>query len=177
MIGCGKSTVGQLLARKLGYSFLDTNQIIERASKKKISEIIQENGEEKLREIESSVLNEVQSYVCCVVATGGGVVLRNSNWAVLHNGIVVFLDVAVSILFRRLQRDDNNELLRFPSVEQIEDIRRARLPFYLQADIHISFEENMNQDSNPDAIVSEVTTQLIQFLRENKKSEDDMRFV
>ncbi|GJD06045.1 Shikimate kinase [Galdieria sulphuraria] len=155
-MGSGKSTIGELLARKLGYSFLDTVQIIERASKKEISEILKEYGEEKLREIESDVLNQVQSYVCCVVATEGGVVLKNSNWAVLHNGIVVFLDAAVPIIFRRLQREENELLQGFHSLEKLEDIRRARLPFYLQADIHILLNDNKNQELNYEAVVSEI---------------------
>jgi len=169
MLGSGKSTVGQVLARRLGYSFLDTDQIIEQASKKKISEFVEENGEAELGRVESSVLNQVQSYTCCVVATGAGAVVKQSNWAVLHNGIVVFLDVAVSVLARRLQREQSNNLKSYSLEGTLEDIRKERLPFYSQADVHIVLQEDTDNEWNPESITSYITSRLVHFLREHRR--------
>ncbi|EME27507.1 shikimate kinase [Galdieria sulphuraria] len=84
MMGSGKSTIGQCLASKLSYSFLDTDQVIEQVEQKKITQIFEQDGEDKFREVESNILNQIQPCLGYVVATGGGIVLRSSNWSILR---------------------------------------------------------------------------------------------
>lgn len=96
MMGSGKSTVGRHLATKLCYSFLDTDQMIESVERKKITEIFQEQGEDKFRVIESNILNQIQPCRGHVVATGGGIVLRSSNWAILR---VSVFSISLPFLF------------------------------------------------------------------------------
>ncbi|KAL3916391.1 MAG: hypothetical protein SGARI_007967, partial [Bacillariaceae sp.] len=73
MMGTGKSSVGDRVARRIGsYNFLDTDAIIEKASGVTIPEIFEKEGEEGFRKVESQVLDSVHAYVRCVVSTGGG---------------------------------------------------------------------------------------------------------
>jgi shikimate kinase len=72
MMGAGKTTVGQLLAKQLGYVFVDTDEIIAQAAKKSISEIFATEGEAEFRQIESDVLAQVCAHTKLTVATGGG---------------------------------------------------------------------------------------------------------
>ncbi len=100
MPGCGKSTVGKQLARYLGRAFVDTDQLIQQRSGQTPNQIIREQGEQAFRDLESRViLEEVAPLSGCVVATGGGAVLRDENVEGLKmNGITVFLDRPLDLL-------------------------------------------------------------------------------
>ena len=79
MMGSGKSTVGRMLANVLKYMFFDSDNVIEQAGKKSVSEIFAESGEEGFRDLETEVLRELSAYHNIVVATGGGAVVRCDN--------------------------------------------------------------------------------------------------
>jgi shikimate kinase len=79
MMGAGKSTVGQAVAKRLGYRFLDTDMLIESVAQRPISDIFATDGEAAFRELETAVLEQVVAYTRSVVATGGGMVLRREN--------------------------------------------------------------------------------------------------
>lgn len=89
MMASGKSKVGDIVSRRLGsYTFVDTDSTIESAAGRPVSKIFEEDGEPAFRALEESVLGQVAAYVRLVVATGGGVVTTQSNWASLRQGIV-----------------------------------------------------------------------------------------
>ena len=89
MMGVGKTTVGNLLATELGYRFFDTDDLIEKVAGKTIKEIFADDGEESFRELEGLVLSDLSAYTKLVVATGGGIVLRQMNWSYLRHGLVI----------------------------------------------------------------------------------------
>ena len=92
MPGCGKSTVGHLLADKLGKEFLDADACIEAAAGKRIPEIFSQDGESRFRELETQVLKELGKRSGLVIATGGGCVTREENYPLLHqNGTIFWL--------------------------------------------------------------------------------------
>lgn len=92
MMGCGKSTCAQRLARKLGRTMLDTDEMIVERAGKIISEIFAAAGEEAFRDMETQVCRECGEKTDLVVATGGGLPLREENQRLLReSGIVVFL--------------------------------------------------------------------------------------
>ncbi len=102
MPGCGKSTVGVILAKTLGVGFTDTDLIIQQREKRLLQDIIDTDGIEKFLDIEAEA---VKSLDCenCVIATGGSVVFREE--AVNHlkkNGKIVYLNVSVDEIKRRL---------------------------------------------------------------------------
>lgn len=92
MPGCGKSTVGALLAEKLGRPLVDADAEIEKAAGCTIPEIFAKDGETGFRKIETSVLGELGKRSGAVISTGGGCVTREENYDLLHqNGVIVWL--------------------------------------------------------------------------------------
>ena len=92
MPGCGKSSIGTLLAEKLDRPFLDADAEIEKAAGMPIPEFFRLHGEDAFRDLESRVLSSLGKRSGAVIATGGGAVLREENYAALHqNGTIVWL--------------------------------------------------------------------------------------
>lgn len=92
MPGCGKTSIGTMLAKRLKKRFLDLDELIVQKAGKEIPEIFAQEGEAAFRDLESSVVQETGKYTGCVISTGGGVVLREENYASLHqNGIIFHL--------------------------------------------------------------------------------------
>lgn len=100
MPGVGKTTYGRKLAEKTGKEFFDTDQMIYERTGRQPGEIIDQDGEEEFRDIESMMIHELSSMTGIIIATGGGVVTREENYyALAENGKFVFL-----------KRDDIEEL-------------------------------------------------------------------
>lgn len=93
MMGCGKTTVGTLLAQRLGRALIDTDQLIETREGRSIPDIFAQSGEEFFRALELSVCEELSRREDLVVACGGGLPLRDGAIAALkENGVVFWLD-------------------------------------------------------------------------------------
>ena len=139
MMGAGKSTVGKLLAHRLGYGFVDTDSLIEQCAGKSIPDIFNDDGEEAFRDWEQQVLSQLASYTRLVVATGGGIVLRSLNWSHLHDGIVAWIDLPVDLLYDRLKAETSQRpLLHTPDpLAKLTKIYEQRRDRYAQADISI----------------------------------------
>lgn len=124
MPGSGKSTVGKLLAEKLGRAFLDTDEMIEEKENRKIPEIFAEAGEEYFRRVESECVSEACKKMGVVIATGGGAVLRKENRdAIKQNGTVVFLEREINSL-----ATDGRPLSS--SEEKLKKMQEVRMPIY-----------------------------------------------
>ncbi|NCO75878.1 MAG: shikimate kinase [Cyanobacteria bacterium] len=157
MMGSGKTTVGKLLAEKLQYRFLDTDSIIETVSQKTINEIFALEGEEGFRRLESNVLQQVSPYIRTVIATGGGIILRQENWGYLREGMVIWLDTPVEVLVKRLTDDHTRPLLQNQDLMvKLTNLKQQREFLYRQADITISFTEN----DTPSDIVEKLLTEI-----------------
>lgn len=138
MMGAGKTTVGRILAREFKYRFFDTDELIVRVAHQSIAEIFASQGEEAFRELETKVLGELSAYQNSVVATGGGIVARSTNWGYLHYGIVVWLDVPVDQLCDRLRSDTTRPLLREGEIKsKLESLLSERERFYARADVRV----------------------------------------
>lgn len=123
MPGCGKTTVGRLIAERLGKGFIDTDDEIA-AQGKTPEEIITESGEAAFRRVESEVVCEVGKKCGFVIATGGGVVTVAENYAPLaQNGHIVFINRDISSLAR-----DGRPLSRGNGA--LEKLFSTRLPLY-----------------------------------------------
>ena len=141
MMGAGKTTVGHLLAQELGYSrFFDTDTLIEQLAKgQTINEIFATVGEETFRELETQVLAELCTYKRTVISTGGGIVLRQKNWSYLRHGLIIWLDVPVELLIKRLKEDNTRPLLKDADPEKkLQTLLAQRQPLYSQADLRIT---------------------------------------
>ena len=90
--GCGKSTVGLLLAARRGWQFLDADELLEARTGRSVADIFAAEGEAGFRDRESALLLELSGRTDHVIATGGGVVLRPENRRVLHDtGFCIWL--------------------------------------------------------------------------------------
>jgi len=139
MMGAGKTTVGKQLAKDLNYRFIDTDQTIEAIAKKQISEIFKEEGESYFRALETQVLGELSAYTRSVISTGGGIIVEQINWSYLRDGLVVWLDVDLEILKKRLAQDQTR-----PLADKLESLLETRRSLYAQADIAIAVNSHIS---------------------------------
>ena len=130
--GAGKSTVGRQLARRLQLPFLDSDHVIEQRLGCSIREYFEHAGEERFRDIESSVLDEITQGDAAVISTGGGSVLRPLNRQRLRERAqVVYLRSTPEELFRRLRHDRKRPLLQVDDPQQrLRDLFEDRDPLY-----------------------------------------------
>ena len=138
-MGTGKSRVGHMVARKLGFRFVDTDDVIVQRLQMPIPEIFARLGEPRFREIERQVVADVASRSGHVIATGGGVPLSDENVRNLkENGIVVCLTATPEIVYRRTLRNDARPLLRTSDkLEQIRSLLESRQLYYAVADYQV----------------------------------------
>ncbi len=143
MMGSGKSTVGKLLAERMGIELIDTDKEIERITGKTVSEIFDIEGEEEFRKRERKTIMEVSTLNERVIATGGGVLLSLENLESLQrNGVLVHLGCSAGELHGRVAKDTNRPLLKGKnSLEEITSLLGVRSPSYLEADLEVNAEK------------------------------------
>lgn len=125
MPGCGKSSVGKLLAERLGKSFADADAEIEGKAQMQIPEIFAKHGEDGFRRLETEVLSDLGQQSGLVIATGGGCVTRSENYPLLHqNGRIYWLQRDISSL-----PTDGRPLSQ---TGRLEEMYRIRKPLYEQ---------------------------------------------
>ncbi len=157
MMGAGKSTVGRAIAHQVGYHFFDTDDLIAQLAGQSINEIFATVGEEGFRDLETQVISELCAYKNLVVATGGGLIIRQKNWSYLQYGVVVWLDVPVEQIYARLQEDTTRPLLRDPDpLGKLKSLLSARLKMYAQADVHIK----VGKDETPDELAARILKEI-----------------
>lgn len=162
MMGSGKSTIGKLIARDLGYRFVDTDSIIEQVTKTTIPEIFAAEGEAGFRAIEAQVLEQVVAFQRTVVATGGGIVKADQNWGQMRQGTVLWLDVPIDDLFDRVRGDANRPLLDDPDPKaKLAALLAERRERYAQADARIT---STNTES-PEVTAQHAIEALIQVIK------------
>jgi len=123
MPGCGKSTVGKLVAEKLGKQFVDADTVLESTFGKSIPQIFAEEGEAGFREKETAVLQELSKKSSLVIATGGGCITRERNYPLLHqNGTIFWLQRELDML-----PTDGRPLSQ---TNKLSDLYRVRKPLY-----------------------------------------------
>ena len=135
-MGTGKTSVGRRLATQLRMRYVDTDDIIERDSGRRISNIFEEDGEAAFRELESEAVRKVSKLYNYVISTGGGVVLREANMVALkRNGIVFCLTATAEEIYRRVQHQTHRPLLQTPDpLTKIKSMLEERHPYYVKAD-------------------------------------------
>ncbi|MDQ7743477.1 shikimate kinase [Hydrogenophaga pseudoflava] len=133
--GSGKSTIGRQLARRLSLSFSDSDHVIEHRLGCSIREFFEREGEDRFRDIEESVIDELSQGQDSVLSTGGGAVLRPANRQRLRDRCqVVYLRSSPEEVFRRLRHDRNRPLLQVADpLQRLKDLYAVRDPLYREA--------------------------------------------
>ena len=132
LMAVGKSSVGRQLADELGYAFYDSDHEVEARAGAEIAWIFDVEGEDGFREREMQIIDELTPMDGIVLATGGGVVLREENRDVLSDrGYVAYLTSPISLLADRTRKDRRRPLLRdVDPVTTLETFARERGPLY-----------------------------------------------
>lgn len=138
-MGTGKSIVSRKLAKRLGMSYLDTDELIKEKEGIKISAIFQEKGEKYFRQLETQVIKEVSSLDNHVISSGGGVVLREENVTALKkNGFIICLSANPEVILQRTVNNRDRPLLEVDDQKKrIKELLKIRKPFYDKADFNI----------------------------------------
>jgi shikimate kinase len=145
-MGSGKSTIGNVIAKRLNREFQDSDHFIEKRTGVDIARIFDIEGEQGFRDRETNALGELLSENNRVIATGGGSVLREENQQLLkQKGYIVFLDTSVNQQMQRLRRDKKRPLLQTENPrERLESLLTERRPIYLElADLAVKTDKRM----------------------------------
>jgi shikimate kinase len=135
LMGAGKTSVGKLLAKRLGLAFLDSDHEIEARTGVKIPVIFEIEGEAGFRARESAIIDELTRLDGIVLATGGGAVLDPANRAALHSrGTVIYLRASVDELWNRTRHDRSRPLLQTADPRaRLKELMDLRDPLYCEA--------------------------------------------
>lgn len=157
-MGVGKSTIGRLLASELDLPFFDTDKVIEERTGADIPWIFDMEGEDGFRVRETNVLADLCEREGAVIATGGGIVTRAENHALMQkNGTVVYLKASIDQLTERTSRDKRRPLLQVDNPrEKISQILHEREPSYLSV---ANFSVNTDRHG-PKSAVQEILQEL-----------------
>jgi shikimate kinase len=129
MAGAGKSTIGVLLAKRLGMDFLDTDILLQQSTGRLLQEILDEDGVDRFLEIEETVVSGLHA-VHCVVATGGSVVYSKKAMTALgKEGKIFYLSVPYEELVRRLTNVSTRGIVMRKG-KTLRDVYDERLPLY-----------------------------------------------
>ncbi len=137
--GCGKTSIGQMLAKKLTYEFIDTDDVVENFGMT-IEELF-ESGEESFRCIETMAVKQVSTYENVVISTGGGVVTVKENMEyLLKDSYVVFIVRDIKRIKKSLEKEKNKRPLLVDE-NALDRLYKKRLPLYEKYS-HIAVENN-----------------------------------
>lgn len=134
-MGTGKTTIGRMLARKLKFEFVDTDQLIELRIGKKIPQIFEERGEAAFRALEREAIETWVPRSHAVISCGGGLVMASGMLEKLKElGVVFCLFASSQTIYERVRRNDHRPLLRGgDALARIEKLLAERLPVYRKA--------------------------------------------
>jgi shikimate kinase len=153
-MGCGKTTVGEALARMLNRSFIDLDRLIEARANETIADLIARDGEARFRELETSMLREVAGSASVVVSLGGGAFTREINRELIEGlGLSVWLDAPFELCWRRVEADPTVRPLA-PDEATARKLYEARLAIYRSARFRVAVEEARDEDEIAGRIVT-----------------------
>lgn len=153
-MACGKTTVGQMLARRLSWEFFDLDTELERRQGRTVNQIFAENGEPFFRQEEHLLLKDILARtetMPSVVALGGGTFAQTANCDLIRStgGITIWMDCPLEELRRRCRGMTNRPLFRDST--SFRELYERRLPYYQQADFRVDAAR-----PDPDMVVEEI---------------------
>lgn len=157
-MGAGKSTVGRLLAKTLGYQFIDTDKQLTTEYDLSMTEIFKQHGEPAFRKAELELLERLSKQNKIVISVGGGTLVREETWTVAANtGIIVYLQAPVGLLFERvIFSPKDRPMINVPNAEaQFKKRFAEREPFYKRSHYTVA-----SSVSHPEGVVEEIMVNI-----------------
>ncbi len=158
----GKTVVGRTLARHFSMKYIDTDSEIEKEAGCTIPEIFNTKGESWFRDIENRIVRRVAHLDGHVVATGGGVVLREENMKVLEkNGVIICLTASPEVILKRASRVETRPLLQVEDpMARIKELLEIRRPYYQRCHLMVD---------TSDKSVKEVVRKIVSFVNRKRQ--------
>lgn len=173
LMGAGKTTIGKLLAEKLGWPFYDSDDEIVRSAGKSISKIFEEEGEPAFRDLERMTVQGLLRNGLCVIASGGGSIsIPETANMILENGLCLWLDAPVDVLVERTRGSDRPLLQHGDPEDVLGMLLEKRGSAYRQAHLHV-----LDDGLSPAEITNRVLLQIREYLFASNKDEDDDKHV
>ena len=154
--GAGKSTVGRLVAERLGVSFRDTDADIVAEAGKPISEIFYDDGEPHFRALESSAVSRALAEHDGVLALGGGAVLSAGTREELLGRTVVFLDIGMAAAARRVGLARDRPVITLNPRAMLHSLLAERRPLYEQVATHVVEVDNQTADQVAESVLKAI---------------------
>jgi len=151
-MGVGKTSVGKILAQKLGREFIDMDAVIESREGMAIRDVFSSRGETYFRQIESAVCVELAARENVVIATGGGALVSAQNRAAFANALVICLDANLDAILARIGNATDRPMLAGDERRaRIQALIALRQPAYAQIEMHVD-----TTDKAPEKIADEI---------------------
>lgn len=156
-MGSGKTSVGRLVAQRLGFQFVDTDAVVVERAGMQIPEIFARHGEPWFRDHETSALSSLGILSRAVISTGGGVVLRPENRKLLRElGFVVWLTASEEVIFERVSRNKKRPLLQTADPRRtVHELLEQRHDLYQGAAQFTVDSTDLGHEAAADAVIAE----------------------
>lgn len=157
-MGAGKTTVGKILSKKLGYRLVDIDSEIEQVQDTPITDIFKLKGENYFRDVETRMLEEISRRSNQVVSTGGGIVIKDENWDIMkNNGVTIYLKSTIKTLFNRVKHKTTRPLLNVEDpFDRAKELFSGRETLYEKSDIIID-REGLEPEKVAEVIINEIS--------------------
>jgi shikimate kinase len=150
-MGSGKSTVGHILAKKLGYTFVDTDSMVEESCNMLIKDMFDQYGEKYFRSKEYEALEKVLCGKNQVISTGGGIVTFENSQRLLGGQDVYYISITPETVYKRLEKDTTRPLLKDISFEKIETLLSGRKSLYEKSCV-----QKIDGDQAPEKVAEDI---------------------
>ena len=152
-MGCGKSTIGKMIAKIAQLKFIDLDDYIEEKENRKIKDIFAQEGEEYFRDLEYKATQEISQMTNTVISAGGGTLTFDRNVEALReNNIIIYIDVTLNNIKTRLKNDTTRPLLQKPNKDEVmQELYNKRIPLYKDASNFI-----VNGNKSPKFVSEEI---------------------
>jgi len=168
MMGAGKTAVGRALAARIAVPFLDSDLEIETAANMTVPEIFARDGEPFFRTKESQVIARLLAEERCILSTGGGAYMFEQNRAAISDqGVAVWLNADLDLLWQRVRHKDTRPLLHTPDPKAtLAALYAERAPVYALADVEVVSEAGKTIEAMVDRVIGALATQRPDVLEE-----------
>ncbi|MCI9887572.1 shikimate kinase [Micrococcales bacterium 31B] len=172
-MGAGKTTIGKIVARKLGVELLDTDHLVESRENRTIADIFAMDGEQTFRDLEHEAVRDAIAQPNTVVSLGGGAPLRTDTQAILRDHLLVFLDVSALHASRRVgSKAGTRPLLAGDAKARWIEMMRTRRPIYESLASFRVLTDTVSPEQAADIVIEEIRHRALREPREPEFVED-----